>query len=157
MQKTILDAINEAQLLGIFKDFCEKNKTPLSKNRLRNILANSSNEGKAISNIIAREYNEQLNDIELERMIELIKAFLKKSEFRKSISDELKIKLLTSQEYKCMFCGESISLNAHADHIVPFKYVGDELKNNMQMLCSSCNEKKNDSIDYQIRFLLKLV
>lgn len=69
----------------------------------------------------------------------------------------MKNSLLITQNHKCAICNIMINESAPADHIVPFKYVGDELSDNIQMLCKKCNEKKSDSIDYQIRFLLKLV
>lgn len=154
---TILNSINEAQLLGIFKAICIDYSDPIQKNKLRNILAYSSDEERTLSKIIERDYNKLLCEEERARMLSLVKAFLNKSEYRKSISVETKNNLLVLQDFKCEFCGKTISLNSHADHIVPFKYAGDELNDNLQMLCSDCNEKKKDSIDYQIRFLLKLV
>ena len=32
----------------------------------------------------------------------------------------------------------------HVDHIVPWDYVGDELKNNKRVLCAACNRKKSN-------------
>ena len=111
----------------------------------------------SIMKLVEREYGETLSDEKIDRLLLLVNAFLNKSSFRKVIDDSIRIKLLNQQNYKCAFCGKKIDINSHADHIVPFKYVGDELENNLQMLCSNCNEKKNDSIDYQIRYLLKIV
>lgn len=84
----------------------------------------------------------------------LVQAFLAKSTYRKPISDETRKRLLEAQHYSCAICGQSIDMHAHADHIVPFAYVGDELPDNLQMLCAHCNEAKRESIDYQIRYLL---
>lgn len=153
----LLSVIEEAQILGLFKDLCNYYSEYHLKNKLRNILANSSSEIIAIKQIIRRRYNENISNEQLEFLHKLIVAFLKKSEYRKAIGFETKNQLLNKQNWKCAFCKCDIDISAHADHIIPFKYVGDELDDNLQMLCSKCNEKKKDSMDYQIRFLLKLV
>lgn len=155
--KVLLDSIEEAKILCIFKNVCNDYSNSVEKNKLRNILAVSPDKYNTIKQIMIRKYSVDMNDQQIERMLELIRAFLKKSDYRKNIPVELREKLLSNQEYKCFFCGKNIDISSHADHIVPFKYVGDELDDNLQMLCGTCNEKKSDSIDYQIRYLLKLV
>lgn len=152
----LLSAVDNARILGIFKTFCEANNSSTSLKRLRNILSLSKNKPNTIKEIIKRELKVELTDYEALRMCDLITAFLNKSNFRKTIEDSLKNKLLIDQNSKCAICGCDINIRAHADHIVPFKYVGDCLENNWQLLCEHCNEAKNASLDYQIRYLLKL-
>ena len=151
----LLDAINEARVLGVFKQFCEDYSN--EKQKLRNILANSTDKENTVTVMAKRDYGFELDREQARRMLNLLNAFLKKSSFRKTITIEIREKLLNHQNYECSFCHKTIDLAAHADHIVPFKYVGDELQDNLQMLCTSCNEKKNDSLDYQIKVLLKIV
>ena len=153
----LLSSIEEAHILGILKNICSDYMQASDKNSLRNIMATSTDQCNTIKRIAMRKYEIELDDQQANRLLELVKAFLKKSEYRKRITEETREELLKKQEYKCAFCGKTIDITAHADHIVPFKYVGDELENNLQMLCENCNEKKNDSLDYQIRFLLKIV
>ena len=155
--KVLLDSIEEAKTLGIFKNICNDYSNSIDKNRLRNIIAISPDKHNTVKQIVIRKYYTDMNDQQVDRMLELIQAFLRKSEYRKNIPIEIREKLLIKQDYKCSFCGKHIDISSHADHIVPFKYVGDELDDNLQMLCGTCNEKKSDSIDYQIRFLLKIV
>lgn len=153
----LLNAINEARLLGIFKNFYDNNNDYQEKKKIRNVLALSKNKKYTIIEIIKREQKVELKDIEAERMLQYIIAFLNKKDFRISIDEKRKNRLLKKQHYKCAICSCDISEKSHTDHIVPFKYVGDCLENNLQMLCKHCNEAKNDSLDYQIRFLLKLI
>lgn len=155
--KRIKKCIQEVLLLSLFKSFCEKNEAKESKQRLRNIFSRSPNNLETTKNLILNELQEELSDDEAQKIYSLITAFLNKNSYRKSIPDYVKISLLKAQNNKCAICGNEIDLHAHADHIVPFKYVGDELEDNFQMLCKNCNLKKNESIDYQIRFLLKSV
>lgn len=153
----LLNSLKEAHILGIFKNICEDYLQASERNKLRNMIAISTNKTCTIKSIVMRKYNIEVDDYESTRLLELIQAFLHKSDYRKAVSKEIKEKLLIEQNYKCSFCGRSIDISAPADHIVPFKYVGDCLKDNLQMLCSKCNDKKNDSLDYQVRFLLNLV
>ncbi len=153
----ILSAIDEARLLGLFKSFCEKNESVSSKQRLRNIISRAPDKENAVKSIFQNEMDVSLADSEVKRMYCLIKAFLSKSALRKNIHAETKRDLLKKQNYKCKLCGSVIDLNSHTDHIVPFKYVGDELNENLQMLCEHCNKSKNASIDYEVKALLKLV
>lgn len=150
-------AMEEAILLGDFKSFCEKNSSVAEKTRLRKIYNNSRNVSQTTKNVIENELRVSVAEENIERLTELIIAFINKSDYRRTIPEHEKKELLMQQKNKCGICGCDIDLNAHADHIVPFKYVGDELKNNLQMLCADCNLKKNASIDYQIRFYLHLV
>jgi len=157
LSSTLFDMVDTARILGIFKTFCESNNTNEAQRKLRNILMLSKNKTYTIKEIIRREQKVELKEEEAERMNELITAFLNKSNFRKPIEERLKEKLLVKQHNKCAICNCEISIKAHADHIVPFKYVGDSLDDNWQLLCEHCNEAKNDSLDYQIRYLLKLL
>ncbi|MBQ6135607.1 MAG: HNH endonuclease [Bacilli bacterium] len=153
----LLDAVDTARLLGLFKTFCENNAGHESQRKIRNILSMSKNKQNTIIEIFRREQKIELNDVESERMLELVKAFLNKTSYRTPIDREVKERLLNEQKQKCAICNCEIDIRAHADHIVPFKYVGDCLEDNWQLLCEHCNEAKNDSLDYQIKYLLKLL
>ena len=155
----LLSAVEEAQTLGYFKSFCDKNNSPSSKQRVRNILSRTNNEFSCITGLFFNEIGVTLSEQQAKIMLTFVTAFINKSSFRKPIPSHIREQLLIAQKYKCNICGIPIDIHAHADHIIPFKYVGDELNdsNNLQMLCSNCNEAKNASIDYQIKHLLKLV
>ena len=157
LDEKINNSIHEAIFLSYFKAFCQKNSNSQRKRRVRNILSNSNNKCDCIYNIFKNELSVEFNKKESSRMLELVTAYLNKSTYRKKIPQSIKHKLLDSQDFKCSICGAEIDIDSHADHIIPFKLVGDELKNNLQMLCEKCNSSKNASIDYQIRFLLKLI
>ena len=157
IKKDVIDARDEAILLGVFKSFCNKYSEIAKKERLKKILSYTPNRSETVINIFKNEFNHSLNQEENLRMEALVMAFINKSTCRKQIDSFQKLYLLSAQKNKCAICGTPIDIHAHADHIVPFKYVGDELEDNLQMLCAHCNESKNASIDYQIRFLLKLV
>ena len=51
--------------------------------------------------------------------------------------------LLILQKNKCVVCRKNIEKNYHVDHITPLKLGGKHEPNNIQLLCPSCNVKKN--------------
>lgn len=153
----LTNAIQEAKTLGLFKTFYEKNSTKDAQQRIRTIYSRANNPIETTKSIFVNEFGEVISDSDADRLFILISSFLKKSIYRKSNSDSLKKSLLQNQFNHCAICGCNIDIHAHVDHIVPFKLVGDELDNNLQMLCTDCNLKKNASLDFQIRFMLKLI
>ena len=89
----------------------------------------------------------QLSNEDFLWMNDCLKAFINKKDTRKAIPGELKKQLCDKQDNKCAICGRSLeSVNSHVDHIIPWDYVGDELKNNYQVLCSDCNLHKSNHV-----------
>ena len=85
-------------------------------------------------------------------MTEWIYDYLSKKDARASVPKERKTALLEKQSYCCACCGISIDLaNSHYDHDIPWTFVGDELENNYQMLCSYCNEHKSSRPYYMLK------
>lgn len=157
-KETINSLINEATILGAFKKMCILYDDSLSKILLKKIIDNSQDLPTTITILFSNKLNFKFNSKDdISRMIMLIKAFLAKSNYRREIDIATRTALLNKQLYKCAICDKQIDLSSHADHIVPFKYVGDELADNLQMLCPHCNEVKNESIDYQIKYYLNLL
>ena len=78
---------------------------------------------------------------------DFIKAFFSKSGTRQQIPMEEKKHLLEIQGNRCAICGCEITIqNMHADHIIPWDYVGDQLNDNYQGLCEDCNLSKSNHV-----------
>ena len=87
----LLDSIEEAKILGVFKNICNDYSAPSKKNSLRNIIAFSSDKKNTVKQIVTRKYDFNIDDQQAERLVILIQAFLKKSEYRKRISNSNRI------------------------------------------------------------------
>lgn len=155
MHNELIETINEAILLNKFKKFCEYNNNINSKNKIRCMLYNSRNQTTTILSLFKNDLKIDVQPQEEKRMTELVLAFINKSNYRKNIPNNERYQLLKQQDNKCNICKTEIDIHAAADHIVPFKYVGDELKNNIQMLCKHCNSQKNANLDYQIKIYIE--
>lgn len=87
-------------------------------------------------------------------------AHLNKSDRRKGFTESFKRELYNKQNGICAVCGERLGVDfskIHIDHIIPWTLVGDELEDNYQYLCSTCNECKSCHTDYIFKSLIKLV
>ncbi len=91
----------------------------------------------------------ELTQEEAEVMSRWFYAFFSKSQVRKAVTAEEKWDLWRQQKGICPYCGKGMSLDMsqnHADHRVPFTYVGDELPRNLQLMHKSCNLSKGSKI-----------
>lgn len=53
------------------------------------------------------------------------------------------LKLLRLQRYKCASCHASVKHKYHVDHVMPLFLNGSNTKDNLQILCATCNVRKN--------------
>ena len=107
----------------------------------------STSDLSATKKVVKRLCDCQLSEDDLLWMNMCIKAFLDKNNKRAVISEELKKQLLEKQQCRCAICGDMIDRSSvHVDHIIPWDYVGDELKDNYQALCPDCNLHKSNHV-----------
>ena len=107
---------------------------------------------------MVRKYTtSKLDDNSYSEVGKMFRAFFRKDGTRKSYALSVRQHLLTSQNHKCAICNRRITASAELDHIVPWIYVGDELNNNLQLLCHSCNSKKRASSFYPLQALISRV
>lgn len=66
----------------------------------------------------------------------------------RTISLGLRYDILKRDHFKCAICGDSPATNQqcklHIDHVVPFSQGGKTVKENLRVLCLSCNQGKSD-------------
>jgi len=52
--------------------------------------------------------------------------------------------LLISQDFRCVYCRDRLTLSFHLDHIHPLSRDGAHAPSNLQVLCPACNVSKGD-------------
>lgn len=66
---------------------------------------------------------------------------------RRKPDEAQRVSLWESQGGRCAVCRRAITRQqSHVDHIIPWDYVGDELENNLQVLCQRCNKQKGNRL-----------
>lgn len=55
------------------------------------------------------------------------------------------------QWWKCVYCGDDISMKFHVDHIIPVARGGTNYCGNIQILCASCNRSKGKKLPIEWR------
>jgi hypothetical protein len=126
--------------------------------KIKKRVMSSVNKEITIQNLVRDFASCEISVIEASVILKYLIAYFNKSDIRKSITQEEKIRILQKQSNKCSLCTRQIDISkVEIDHIIPFKYVGDELGgDNLQGLCRECNRKKSRSINFNLRmFLIK--
>ena len=130
------------------------------RERIQTLFRQTYDECKTIRAVFMHELKYELTEDEAETIRPWFIANLRKCNKRKTISVDDKQELCKKQNWKCAVCGETIGqslVDIHVDHIIPFVLVGDELKDNYQALCATCNLCKSAHTDYIFRSLLKII
>lgn len=151
IEKALYLDIRELILQGI----CEKMKKDDDFFLRMKRLYFSMDELSATEKLIYTSYKLVLPKDDLEWMNKCIIAYFKKKDTRKSIDYSERKALLEVQNYKCAVCKTALTLGeAHIDHIIPWDYVGDELENNLQALCSDCNLHKSNHVANTVKNII---
>lgn len=107
----------------------------------------STDDLEATRRVIARSCGCRLSERDTRWMNDCIKAFFGKYDSRQLMTQAEKEVLLQTQGGRCALCGCPITVKTmHADHMIPWDYVGDNLENNYQALCRNCNLSKSKHV-----------
>lgn len=158
LTEEIVDAYANAKLMRCFKQLCDQlDSNGEIRKKTLSIMRKGKNDTAITKGIFKRYCNIDLDDEEAYELSKCLKAYYKKSSERKPFSEDFKNQLFAKQNGECSICGKQLDYQKmHIDHIVPFKYVGDELDNNYQALCENCNHHKGAKVDYYFRVLIGL-
>ena len=155
------DAYHQSFLLNIFQKLCSKmNTDDTFKLHVIKLLNQSFDQVDTMRSIVLKQYKLELSDADSRKLLLWVEAYRRKKSTRKSRSLEEKKALISKQNGFCLVCGEPLGTDyskIHIDHIIPWVLVGDELEDNYQALCSTCNECKNSKTDYLFMNMLKLI
>lgn len=149
------EKLYQTLLLGVFEALCKDIRKNDAWGIEREKYRKYSNKTTAAKKLVSSYIGCSLTEEGYERMAELLTAFFSAGDSRKQFDIEYREKLIKQQNRKCAICNKSIDINnSHLDHIVPWDYVGDCLKNNYQMLCGTCNTRKGKSTYFELSMLL---
>lgn len=153
--KAFEDELYTALLNGVFETICKEIKKENTKVAELSRFRKSKDHILVTKGIVKRYAKCTLSEAEYEYIYHLLRAFFAKKSVRVEIPEQTKLELLKNQKHICPYCKTPITIgSSHLDHIVPWDFVGDELDNNYQMLCSRCNERKGTSSLYGLSMIL---
>ena len=143
----LFEAIHMDIRKTVFKEICKKMKKDHQFFCQVKRVFFSMDDFEATKTVVQRTCHCHLPEDDISWMAECMKAFFLKGDNRKTIDADEKKRLLLKQNHRCAICGVPISEeNVHIDHIIPWDYVGDNLDNNLQGLCSDCNLTKSNHV-----------
>jgi hypothetical protein len=158
--ETIQAEYRKAFLLNILQKMCSRmDKDFEYKSHIFKLFAQSFDKSKTMSLVVEREYQYQLSEEDAIMLCTWFDAYKKKGPSRKAFSPTLKQELLRKQNGVCRSCGQPFGNDyskIHIDHIIPWALVGDELNDNYQALCDTCNACKSARVDYMFRAMINL-
>ena len=145
--------LHQTLLLFVLEEVCQELKyNPVLKAQVRSDFRKTTNHTKVCLKLVKDICGTSLPESDGLLISTWIQAFFKKRNTRKTPSLTEKQRLLSAQGNKCACCSQPLTAESgHYDHIIPWDYVGDELPNNYQMLCSYCNEHKSNNVDYLLK------
>ena len=149
-----------AFLLNIFQKMCSRmNKNPGYREHIIKLFSQSFDKPSTITSVVEKDFKYHLDEEDACLLCAWFDAHRKKATTRKAIPKSLKDELISKQFGLCCSCGQPLGddySKIHVDHIIPWVLVGDELENNYQALCDTCNECKSSRTDYMFKNILKL-
>lgn len=156
----IKEEYRTAFLLNIFQKLCSKlNNDENFKKHVQNLYRQTFNQKDTTKLIIQKEFQIQLTDSDINYVKILVDAYFSKNGKRKQIPQTEKEKIYKKQNGICISCEQPLGNNwktIHVDHIIPWVLVGDQLHNNYQLLCETCNKCKSSKTDYIFKSLINL-
>lgn len=148
-------SLHEDILEMYLQSICEFMKKDANYIKVKDIYTRYNNNLDAINAVVNLVGYFKFNDEDLLWLNKCLQCFFKKVNTRRQLSDSMKTELWNSQNRQCKYCKKALNFNEiRVDHIIPWDYVGDELANNYQILCSKCNGKKSNHVARTIHNLV---
>lgn len=124
------------------------------KNDVRAIYRRKS-DNVAAARVVVRTYlRSELPDEDAAWFNRCLLAYFKKGTHRVDAGEEKKRRQLAEQGGVCACCGSPVTMeNSEYDHIIPWELVG-EMAENGQVLCTGCNRRKSNSVEFMAKRLL---
>lgn len=142
-------------LLGVFEVICKEMKKRGTKTAEKEIYRKHADKIIATKRIVNQYVGCKLKEEDYAELSTLLAAHFRTGDLRKRFDSAFRERLTKQQNGQCAICKAPITSNdAHLDHIIPWDYVGDNLEDNYQMLCETCNERKGTAAYFELSMLL---
>lgn len=147
--------LHRTLLLGVFEVICKEMKKQNTKTAEKERFRKYKDKIVPTKKIVRQYSGCELSNYDYEELSGLLAAHFRTGDPRKKSDDAYREQLTKMQNGRCAICKKNITARgAHLDHIVPWDYVGDNLENNYQMLCETCNERKGKAAYFEFSMLL---
>lgn len=154
-ESAFLEKLYHTLLLGVFEVVCKEIKKQDVKTTEKERFRKFKDKVIPTRMIVERYAGCQLCDEDYMEMAKLLTAFFRTGDPRKTFDDAYREQLVKRQSGRCAIChGKITAKDAHLDHIIPWDYVGDNLDDNYQMLCETCNKRKGTATYFEFSMLL---
>lgn len=154
-QQSFNQKVYQTLILGVFEVVCKEMKKQNARIIEKENFRKHKNKAIAAKLIVQRYTGCQLPGDAYIFMADLLSAYFRTGAPRKTFDDSFRKDLTSKQKFQCAICKRRItSSSGHVDHIIPWDYVGDNLKDNYQMLCETCNERKGTAAYFELSMLL---
>lgn len=154
-EDSFYEKLHRTLLLGVFEVICKEIKKYNTKIVEKERFRKYKDKIVPTKKIVKQYTGCKLSSDDYKDLSTLLAAYFRTGDPRQKHDDAYREHLTKMQNGKCAVCQRSItSQSAHLDHIVPWDYVGDNLENNYQMLCETCNERKGTATYFEFSMLL---
>lgn len=152
----IFEALHQDFLGDLLRSLCVYMKeSPQNLLLLRSIYHRNHDNLDAVRQIVAYVFHFALPEQDLVWLDRCIRAYFHKMPRRIPPDAATRHSLWRKQHGQCAICGNAIEESSfHMDHIIPWDYVGDELPDNYQALCGTCNLHKSNHVTNHFMNLL---
>lgn len=149
------EKLHRTLLLGVFEVICKEMKKNNNKIAEKERFRKYKDKIVPTKKIVKQYSGCELSLDDYEELSKLLAAHFRTGDSRQKHDDAYREQLTKVQNGRCAICQMGITAkSAHLDHIVPWNYVGDNLENNYQMLCETCNERKGTATYFEFSMLL---
>lgn len=147
--------LHRTLLLGVFETVCKEMKKQKTKTAEKERFRKHKDKILPTKMIVKQYAGCELSGDDYAEIATLLAAHFRTGDHRKRFENPYREQLIKQQNGQCAICKTSITVKtAHLDHIIPWDYVGDNLVDNYQMLCETCNERKGTAAYFEFSMLL---
>lgn len=148
-------AIYKTIILSVFETICIQMKNKEIRQKVLSNMRNSRNQLLYVEQLAIEMSGCTLSQEESKELLDWLIAYFRKNNTRIKYPLNMRKEMLKKQMDSCNICKIKINLkSSELDHIIPWDFVGDELQNNLQLLCCNCNERKGRRIHFQLNMFL---